>query len=66
MSRGIIIFLLLVMPAMVYADIASTTYVEAQTASKVDTSSRVKQTLAGTYTVAGTLVVPPPPLPTAK
>lgn len=66
MSRGIIIFLLLVMPAMVYADIASTTYVEAQTASKVDTSSRVKQTLEGTYTVAGTLVVPTPPLPTAK
>ena len=66
MSRGIIIFLLLVMPAMVYADIASKAYVRSVTETRVDTAATANQTMAGTYTVAGTLVVPTPPLPTAK
>lgn len=50
-----------VMPA--YADIASTTYVDTHIEDKVGTSSTANQTMAGTYTVSGTLNVPTPPLP---
>ena len=52
------------MPA--FADIASTNYVDNANASKVDTSSSASQTMAGTYTVSGTFIVPTPPLPSAE
>lgn len=52
------------MPA--FADIASTNYVHSANASKVDTSSSASQTMAGTYTVSGTFIVPTPPLPSAE
>lgn len=61
--------LLMVTPGVSVADIASTgyvnDYVNQQSETKVDTSASANQTMAGTYTVSGTLVVPTPPLPTA-
>ncbi len=54
------------MPVMVYADIASKAYVKGVTETRVDTAATANQTMAGTYTVSGMLVVPTPPLPTAK
>ena len=42
------------------------TYVEHKTESTVDTSATANQTMAGTYTVSGTLIVPTPPLPSAQ
>lgn len=60
-----IIFILCV-PAGVRADIASTTYVDTATVTKVDVSSNANQTMAGNYTVSGTMVVPTPPLPSAE
>ena len=54
--------LLVVLPGAVRADIASTTYVDN---TKVDVSASANQTMAGTYTVSGTLIVPTPPLPSA-
>ncbi len=48
------------------ADIASTGYVANANATKVDTSASAQQTMAGSYTVSGTLVVPTPPLPSAE
>ena len=60
------------LPAM--ANIPSTAYVQQQVAnqiatavsSKVDTSATANQTMAGTYTVTGTLNAPTPTLPTAE
>ena len=59
--------LLSVMPCATFAmAVASAKYVEIKTESKVDTSSTAQQTMAGTYTVSGTLIVPTPPLPSAE
>ena len=40
--------------------------VDSATSTKVDTAQTANQTMAGTYTVSGTLVVPTPPLPSAE
>ncbi|MFQ6703120.1 MAG: hypothetical protein ACLRFO_02875 [Alphaproteobacteria bacterium] len=64
--RWIILFLILLIPCGAWADLASTTYVETRTTTKVDVSSTANQTMAGTYTVSGTLVVPTPALPSAE
>ncbi|MBQ8686299.1 MAG: hypothetical protein IJ517_00885 [Alphaproteobacteria bacterium] len=56
------ILMMCFMPGVALADIASTTYVDN---TKVDVSASANQTMAGTYTVSGTLVVSTPPLPTA-
>lgn len=65
MKKIFLLFVIFVaMPAR--ADIASTTYVNTATTSKVDVSSTATQTMAGTYTVSGTLDVPTPALPTAE
>lgn len=53
-------------PAAVWAEIASTTYVETHTTTKVDISENANQTMAGTYAVSGTFVVPTPALPTVE
>ena len=45
------------------ADVATTTYVDRNVAGRVDTASNANQTMAGTYTVSGTLEVPTPTLP---
>ena len=77
MRRGILAFVLVLMPFMAVADIASKDYVdslvvkvvEPKIESKVDTSAGTVQTLNGDYTVAGsftvtgTFKVPTPPLP---
>lgn len=60
--RVMLLFFLLVTPGAVCADIASASYVNS---TKVDVSASANQTLAGTYTVSGTLIVPTPPLPSA-
>lgn len=63
----ILLFVLIItMPLTVLgATVATTDYVKANTENKVDTSSTANQTMAGTYTVSGTLIVPTPPLPSA-
>ena len=55
--------LMFIVPYVARADIASTTYVDN---TKVDISASANQTMAGSYTVSGTLVVPTPPLPSAQ
>ena len=60
MLRRIVLFFILLIPCGVWADLASTTYVETRTTTKVDVSESANQTMAGTYTVSGTLVVPTP------
>lgn len=61
---------LVCLPHVGMAMVASTeyvaTYVEHKTESAVDTSATANQTMAGTYTVSGTLIVPTPPLPSAQ
>jgi hypothetical protein len=46
-----------------WAELASTSYVEEFSATKVDTSADATQTMAGTYTVTGSFEVPTQPLP---
>ena len=53
------------MPCASLANVASAQYVQESVATKVDTSANANQTMAGTYTVSGTLMVPTPPLPSA-
>ncbi|MDW2958674.1 MAG: hypothetical protein R8M37_02595 [Alphaproteobacteria bacterium] len=62
----LVFFCSLFVPVVTRADIASTAYVNTATTTKVDTSSTANQTMAGSYTVSGTFVVPTPPLPTAE
>lgn len=65
----ILIVLMLFMPCVSRAAIASKEYVEQKIESKVDTTETANQTMAGTYTVSGSLTVtgafkvPTPPLP---
>ena len=68
-----LLFFMVILPKVVFADIASTVYVNnyvnQQSATKVDTSADAKQVLQGEYTVSGSFVVtgafkvPTPPLP---
>ncbi len=60
------ILLMCFMSFVASADIASTKYVNNAIDTKVDTSASANQTMAGTYTVSGVLIVPTPPLPTAQ
>ncbi|MFQ6702688.1 MAG: hypothetical protein ACLRFO_00590 [Alphaproteobacteria bacterium] len=64
--RRIVLFLILLIPYGAWADLASTTYVKNATSTHVDTAQSANQTMAGTYTVSGTLVVPTPALPSAE
>ena len=57
MRKGIISF--------VFFAVASVQYVSEVVENKVDVSASANQTMAGSYTVSGSLVVPTPPLPTA-
>lgn len=50
----------------VVAKIASAGYVDAKLDTKVDTSVNIQQTMAGDYTVTGTLKVPTQPLPVVQ
>ena len=61
-----IFFICLFFSPLCHADIASVSYVQSTTNTKVDTSENTQQTLAGEYTVTGTLKVPTQPLPTAE
>ena len=63
MSRMHVLLILLVIPYPALAGVASSQYVQESVATRVDTSANANQTMAGTYTVSGTLVVPTPPLP---
>lgn len=69
----LLVFLLLTLPVSAFAEgvaVASKKYVDervnSQTNTKVDMSPNANQTMAGNYTVSGTLVVPTPPLPSAE
>ena len=64
--RWIVLITIILVPFMACANIASTDHVANVTASKVDTAATANQTMAGTYTVSGTLIVPTQPLPTAN
>jgi hypothetical protein len=49
-----------------YASIASSQYVDTAVSTRVDTSESANQTMAGSYTVSGELIVPTQPLPEPK
>ena len=74
MHKKLLITFLICAPMSAMANIPSTEYVQQQIASqiatavssKVDTSASANQTMAGTYTVTGTLNAPTPTLPTAE
>lgn len=63
----LVLMVVLMMPcaSLAATAVASTQYVQNSVATKVDTSANANQTMAGTYTVSGTLMVPTPPLPSA-
>ena len=65
MRRMFVLMVVLMMPFASLANVASAQYVQESVATKVDTSANANQTMAGTYTVSGTLMVPTPPLPSA-
>ena len=74
MHKKLLTAFLICAPMSAMANIPSTEYVQQQIASqiatavssKVDTSATANQTMAGTYTVTGTLNAPTPTLPTAE
>ena len=74
MYKKLLTIFLICAPMSAVANIPSTEYVQQQIASqiatavssKVDTSATANQTMAGTYTVTGTLNAPTPTLPTAE
>ena len=74
MHKKLLTTFLICAPMSAMANIPSTEYVQQQIASqiatavssKVDTSATANQTMAGTYTVTGTLNAPTPTLPTAE
>ena len=74
MHKKLLTLTLICAPMSAVANIPSTEYVQQQIASqiatavssKVDTSATANQTMAGTYTVTGTLNAPTPTLPTAE
>ena len=80
MHKKLLITFLICAPMSAVANIPSTEYVQQQIASqiatavssKVDTSASANQTMAGTYTVSGTMnftgatTVPTAPLPSAE
>ena len=74
MHKKLLTLTLICAPISAMANIPSTEYVQQQIASqiatavssKVDTSASANQTMAGTYTVTGTLNAPTPTLPTAE
>ena len=74
MHKKLLITFLVCTPMSAMANIPSTEYVQQQIASqiatavssKVDTSATANQTMAGTYTVTGTLNAPTPTLPAAE
>ena len=74
MHKKLLTTFLICAPMSAVANIPSTEYVQQQIASqiatavssKVDTSASANQTMAGTYTVTGTLNAPTPTLPAAE
>ena len=70
-----VILTLTVAPVLALANIPSVEYVDnrlmtkadnSALESKVDTSASANQTMAGTYTITGTVYAPTPTLPTAE
>ncbi|MBR3782836.1 MAG: hypothetical protein IKL14_05665 [Alphaproteobacteria bacterium] len=74
MHKKLLTAFLICAPISAVANIPSTEYVQQQIASqiatavssKVDTSASANQTMAGTYTITGTVYAPTPTLPTAE
>ncbi|MBR3782171.1 MAG: hypothetical protein IKL14_02165 [Alphaproteobacteria bacterium] len=74
MYKKLLTIFLICAPMSAVANIPSTEYVQQQIASqiatavssKVDTSASANQTMAGTYTITGTVYAPTPTLPTAE
>ena len=74
MHKKLLTIFLICAPISAVANIPSTEYVQQQIASqiatavssKVDTSASANQTMAGTYTITGTVYAPTPTLPTAE
>ena len=74
MHKKLLTTFLICAPMLAVANIPSTEYVQQQIASqiatavstKVDTSASANQTMAGTYTITGTVYAPTPTLPTAE
>ena len=67
MRALILVFFAGCIPCATFAvSVASAEYVETKVETKVDTAQTANQTMAGTYTVSGTLIVPTPPLPSAE
>ena len=66
-SKRLFVFVCcLFMASVCNADLASTSYVQSNTKDKVSAAPEASQTMAGSYTVSGVLIVPTPPLPSAQ
>ena len=59
-------FLCCVYSVVANANVASVQYVNSVIDTKVDASANTQQTMAGDYTITGTLKVPTQPLPSAQ
>lgn len=59
-------FLCCVYSVVANANVASVQYVNSVIDTKVDASANAQQTMAGDYTITGTLKVPTQPLPSAQ
>ena len=66
MKQTLIFLCVLLTPHALWANVVSAEYVQQTVSTKVDVSENASQTMAGSYTVSGTLLVPTPPLPTAE
>ena len=62
-SVFVAVFVIFGAVSMVRADVASAGYVNEKAATKVDTTLGSSNTLAGSYTVSGKMVVSTPELP---
>ena len=65
-KKLLVFFCCLFMASVCNADLASTSYVQKELDTKLDTNSGAQQQMAGDYTVTGSLKVPTQPLPAAQ
>lgn len=67
MRHVIVVLIFISVSYATYANVAvaSAEYVQKSVENRVDTSATANQTMAGSYTVSGSLKVPTPPLPPA-
>lgn len=61
--RRIVLIICILSTGNAFADLASTTYVQSVSETKVDITANANQIMQGTYHVSGVMTVETPPLP---